>query len=304
MSFVWPEALWLLLAVPALVGLYVLLLRRKSRQAMRYASLTLMREAQAGHRRYRRHLPPLLFLLAMIALVVAIARPRATVTLPSEQRTIIMAMDVSFSMRATDVAPSRIAAAREAAKAFVQDQPPDVRIGIVAFAAQASWCSSRRATARSSSPPSTGCSCNTTRRSAARSSCRSLRCSPTRAWHSRRRPTAWGRRANARARRSDRPSEIAREKGIDAGAAGLVSQRGDHPADRRPAHHRSRSARRLTARGGARRQGLHGGLRHFGRRVGQCRRHVDLHALRRGNAARRSRGSPAPSTFTPEQPQT
>jgi Ca-activated chloride channel homolog len=137
MSFVWPEALWLLLAVPALVGLYVLLLRRKSRQAMRYASLALMREAQAGHRRFRRHVPPLLFLLAMIALIVAIARPRATVTLPSEQRTIIMAMDVSFSMRATDVAPSRIAAAREAAKAFVQEQPPDVRIGIVAFAAQA-----------------------------------------------------------------------------------------------------------------------------------------------------------------------
>ncbi len=137
MSFVWPEALWLLLAVPALVGLYVLLLRRKSRHAMRYASVTLMREAQAGHRRFRRHVPPLLFLLAMTALIVAVARPRATVTLPSEQRTIVLAMDVSFSMRAADVAPSRIAAAREAAKAFVQEQPPDVRIAIVAFAAQA-----------------------------------------------------------------------------------------------------------------------------------------------------------------------
>jgi Ca-activated chloride channel family protein len=137
MSFVWPEALWLLLAVPALVGLYVLLLRRKSRHAMRYASVTLMREAQAGHRRFRRHVPPLLFLLAMTALIVAVARPRATVTLPSEQRTIVLAMDVSFSMRAADVPPSRMAAAREAAKAFVQEQPQDVRIAIVAFAAQA-----------------------------------------------------------------------------------------------------------------------------------------------------------------------
>ena len=137
MSFVWPEVLWLLLAVPALVGLYVLLLRRRSPTAMRYASVALMREALTGSGRFRRHLPPLLFLLAMIALIVAVARPRATVTLPSEQRTIILALDVSLSMRANDVVPSRIAAAREAAKAFVQEQPSDVRIGIVAFAAQA-----------------------------------------------------------------------------------------------------------------------------------------------------------------------
>jgi len=113
MSFVWPEALWLLLAAPALVGLYVLLLRRRSRQAVRFASVAVMREALAGGPRYRRHLPPLLFLLALIALVVAVARPRATVTLPSEQRTIVLAMDVSLSMRADDVAPSRMAAARE-----------------------------------------------------------------------------------------------------------------------------------------------------------------------------------------------
>jgi Ca-activated chloride channel family protein len=86
----------------------------------------------------RRHVPPLLFLLAWVALVVAIARPSAVITLPSEQRTIILAMDVSLSMRATDVEPTRIAAAREAAKAFVQEQPPDVRIGVVAFAGSAS----------------------------------------------------------------------------------------------------------------------------------------------------------------------
>jgi Ca-activated chloride channel family protein len=137
MSFVWPEALWLLLAVPVLVGLYVLLLLRRSRFAVRYASIGLMREALTGGARLRRHVPPLLLLLAIIALIVAVARPRATVTLPSEQRTIVLAIDVSLSMRANDVTPSRLAAAREAAKAFVQEQPSDVRIGIVAFAAQA-----------------------------------------------------------------------------------------------------------------------------------------------------------------------
>jgi Ca-activated chloride channel family protein len=138
MSFVWPEALWLLLAVPALVGLYVVLQRRKSRHAIRVASVAVMQEALAGSRRYRRHVPPLLFLLALIALIVAVARPRATLTLPSEQRTIILAMDVSLSMRADDVVPSRMAAARDAAKGFVQEQPADVRIGIVAFAGSAS----------------------------------------------------------------------------------------------------------------------------------------------------------------------
>jgi Ca-activated chloride channel family protein len=137
MTFLWPQALWLLLAAPALVGLYFLLLRRRKKAAVRYASLGLVREALGGGHRFRRHVPPLLFLLALIVLVVAVARPRATVVLPSEQRTIVLAMDVSLSMRATDVEPSRIAAAREAAKAFVREQPPDVRIGIVAFAGSA-----------------------------------------------------------------------------------------------------------------------------------------------------------------------
>jgi Ca-activated chloride channel family protein len=138
MTFLWPQALWLLLAVPVLVGLYILLLRRKKKSALRYASLGLVREALGPARRWRRHVPPALFLLAMIALILAIARPSATITLPSEQRTIILAVDVSLSMRANDVEPSRIEAAREAAKAFVREQPSDVRIGIVSFAGSAS----------------------------------------------------------------------------------------------------------------------------------------------------------------------
>jgi Ca-activated chloride channel family protein len=138
MSYLWPEALWLLVIVPALVALYVLLLRRRNKAALRYASLALVRAASTGGPRIRRHVPPLLLLLALIALIVAMARPHAVITLPSEQRTIILAMDTSLSMRAADIPPSRLAASREAAKAFVQDQPADVRIGIVAFAGSAS----------------------------------------------------------------------------------------------------------------------------------------------------------------------
>lgn len=138
MKFLWPEALWLLLAAPALVGAYVFLLRRKKKDAVRYASLSLVKAAIGPGQRFRRHFPPLLFLLALVASIVAIARPSAVITLPSEQRTIILAIDVSLSMRAADIEPSRLAAAQEAAKAFVQEQPADVRIGIVSFAGTAS----------------------------------------------------------------------------------------------------------------------------------------------------------------------
>src|SRR3954471_1538579 len=137
MKFLAPELLWLLLAVPALVAAYVLLLRRRNVTAVRYASLALVRHALGPGQRFRRHLPPLLFLCALTARLLAIARPTAVVTLPSEQRTIILAIDVSLSMRATDVEPSRMAAAQEAAKAFIHDQPSDVRIGIVSFAGTA-----------------------------------------------------------------------------------------------------------------------------------------------------------------------
>ena len=138
MKLLWPEALWLLLAAPALVGAYVFLLRRKKKDAIRYASLSLVKAAIGPEQRFRRHFPPLLFLLALVASIVAIARPSAVITLPSEQRTIILAIDVSLSMRAADIEPSRLAAAQEAAKAFVQEQPADVRIGIVSFAGTAS----------------------------------------------------------------------------------------------------------------------------------------------------------------------
>src|SRR5688572_506293 len=138
MTFLWPEMLWLLLLVPALVAGYFYLLRRKRQAALRYASLSMVKEALGSSQKYRRHIPPLLFLIALMALIFAIARPAAVVTLSSQHRTIILAMDVSGSMRATDVQPNRITASQNAAKAFVADQPSNVRIGVVAFAGTAS----------------------------------------------------------------------------------------------------------------------------------------------------------------------
>ncbi|HEX5688421.1 MAG TPA: VWA domain-containing protein, partial [Roseiflexaceae bacterium] len=137
MKFLWPEMLWLLLVVPALVAGYFYLLRRKQQSALKYASLSMVKEAMGAGQRFRRHIPPLLFLLALIAMLVAVARPAAVITLPSQHQTIILAMDVSGSMRAVDVQPNRITAAQTAAKAFVAEQPSNVRIGVVSFAGTA-----------------------------------------------------------------------------------------------------------------------------------------------------------------------
>jgi Ca-activated chloride channel family protein len=138
MTFLWPEFLWLLALVPLLVAAYVWILKRKRKAALRYASLTMVREAMGAGQRFRRHVPPLLFLVALITMIVAVARPAAVVRLPSQHETIILSMDVSGSMRARDVEPDRLTAAQVAAKAFVNDQPRTTRIGIVAFAGTAS----------------------------------------------------------------------------------------------------------------------------------------------------------------------
>ena len=137
MHFLWPQQLWLLLLLPLLVLLYLLLLRRKKKLAVRYASLAILKEALGRGPGLRRHIPPLLFLLALSVMLLAAARPVATITLPSTQQTIILAMDVSGSMRATDVQPNRLVAAQNAAKSFLGDLPRDVKVGIVAFAGSA-----------------------------------------------------------------------------------------------------------------------------------------------------------------------
>ena len=137
MTFLWPQFLWLLLALPLLLLIYLWLLRRKKKLALRYASLSIVRDAMGAGQRVRRHIPPILFLLALAAMLVAAARPMAVVVLPSNQQTIILAMDISGSMRAADVLPNRLVAAQEAAKGFIKDLPRSVKVGIVAFAGSA-----------------------------------------------------------------------------------------------------------------------------------------------------------------------
>jgi len=137
MTFLWPTFLWLLLALPLAVWLYVWLLARRKATALHYPALALVREAVGSGVRWRRHVPPLFMLLALTCLLLAAARPLAVLTLPASQQTIILAMDVSGSMRARDVVPDRITAAQNAAKAFIAALPRQVRVGIVAFAGSA-----------------------------------------------------------------------------------------------------------------------------------------------------------------------
>ena len=137
MTFAWPEMLWLMLVLPLLLAAYLLVLRRKKKLALRYASLAIVRDAMGVGQRIKRHIPPLLFFVALAAMLLALARPQATVTLPTQHETVILAMDISGSMRATDVEPNRLVAAQNAAKQFVAEQPENVRIGVVAFAGTA-----------------------------------------------------------------------------------------------------------------------------------------------------------------------
>jgi Ca-activated chloride channel family protein len=136
MTFLWPQVLWLMLALPLCVLAYRWLLRRR-KAAIRYASVALFREALDVGPRWRRHVPPALLLAAVALGLVATARPFAAISLPSQVQTIMLAVDVSGSMRARDVNPDRITAAQEAAKAFIERRPPNSRIGLVAFAGSA-----------------------------------------------------------------------------------------------------------------------------------------------------------------------
>jgi Ca-activated chloride channel family protein len=133
-SFLWPWFLLLLLLVPLLIALYVWVLRRKRKYAVRYSSLSLIREALPKHSQWRRHVPFALFLTGVACLAAAVSRPQAEVEVPLSRTTIILALDISRSMCATDVSPNRLAVAQEAALAFIDEQADDTRIGIVAFA--------------------------------------------------------------------------------------------------------------------------------------------------------------------------
>ena len=137
LTFLWPTMLWAMLALPVIVALYVFLITRRKKTSLRYANLGLVKEALGGRSAWRRHIPPLLMFLALAALLLASSRPAALITLPSAQETIVLAMDVSGSMRAADVQPNRLVASQEAAKSFVADLPRNVKIAVVAFAGTA-----------------------------------------------------------------------------------------------------------------------------------------------------------------------
>jgi Ca-activated chloride channel family protein len=133
MTFLWPGAFLLLGLVPLMIGAYVWSLRRK-RAGLRYSSLSLVRAALPRYSRLKRHLPFALFLLALGSLVVTLGRPVQMVSVPSGQTTIILALDVSGSMRQQDIFPSRLQAAKSAALSFIEGQKASARIAIVAFA--------------------------------------------------------------------------------------------------------------------------------------------------------------------------
>lgn len=133
MQFLWVPFLVLLALLPVLVAAYVWRLRRRRPAGVRYSSLTLIRPAIGRTSRIRRHLPFALFVAALASLVVALARPAAIVSVPTSQVTIVLSIDVSGSMCSTDIPPSRLQAAEEAAASFIQRQASTTQIGIVAF---------------------------------------------------------------------------------------------------------------------------------------------------------------------------
>src|SRR5512134_3225795 len=134
MSLLWPGFLYLLLLIPMIIGVYIWMLRRRRRFAVRYSSLSLMREAVAKQSWLRKHLPFILFLFALASLVLALGRPVATVLVPSNKATVILAVDVSRSMCSTDIPPNRLEVAKDAALSFVRDNSSGRQVGIVAFA--------------------------------------------------------------------------------------------------------------------------------------------------------------------------
>ena len=133
MTFLWIGLLALLAVIPLLIALYVWAGRRRRRGGARYSSLALVREALPGSARRRRHLPFALFAAGVSALVIALGRPAMVLSVPTNETTIILAMDVSGSMCSTDIAPSRLEAAEDAAVGFVTSQTANTQIGIVAF---------------------------------------------------------------------------------------------------------------------------------------------------------------------------
>jgi Ca-activated chloride channel family protein len=138
MRFLSAYQLWLLLLLlPLLVIGYLWLQAKRKRIVLGYSNLGLVRQALAGTATWRRHIPPTILLIAIASMIIAGARPVMDVLLPTARKTIVLAMDVSGSMQATDVYPTRLAASQAAAKEFVSNLPEAVRVAVVAYAGSA-----------------------------------------------------------------------------------------------------------------------------------------------------------------------
>jgi Ca-activated chloride channel family protein len=137
MEFLWPWMLYGLVILPALIIAYIVIQRRRKIYAIRYSSLTLVKDSAGKRPSWRRHIPPFVFLLSVAAMLLALARPFSIITLPAQEGVVILAIDVSGSMRAQDIQPSRIEAAKIAAMDFISKQEPSTRIGVVAFSGNA-----------------------------------------------------------------------------------------------------------------------------------------------------------------------
>ncbi|HYM69872.1 MAG TPA: VWA domain-containing protein [bacterium] len=137
MSFLWPAVLWLYLLVPALIAAYVWMLRRPARERVVYSSLDLVARAAAVGGRWRRHVPAVFYLATLCGVIFTVARPMAPVPVPDNRTVVMMSIDVSRSMMATDVNPTRLAAAKAAAVDFVRALPKGTRVGMVSFSSYA-----------------------------------------------------------------------------------------------------------------------------------------------------------------------
>ncbi|MBL8062658.1 MAG: VWA domain-containing protein [Anaerolineales bacterium] len=134
MELLWSPVLYLFALIPILIIAYILILRRRKPYAVRYSSLSLVRAAAPKSSLWKRHLPFVLFLLAVSSLIMAMTRPVSLVTLPASNATIILSIDVSRSMCSTDIAPNRLESAKSAAMEFIKSQESDTQIGLVVFA--------------------------------------------------------------------------------------------------------------------------------------------------------------------------
>ena len=270
MIFEWPSLLWALLLVPVLALAYITMERRR-----RTVALTVARWSTNAHAavipRARRILPPALYFVALTLLIAAMARPVAVVSLPSLRDVIILAIDVSNSMLADDVAPTRLAAAQKAAREFIEEQPATTQIGVVAFA-ETALAVQRPTTNREDLlkaidrlKPQAGTAVG----GAILVSLQALY--PKEIFE-----VKSPEEKEREAREGNTPPPKA--------AAGLGEIRRDCLAQRRRGHRRAEPGGSRATGGGSRRARVHRGAGHQGGRGGQARRHFHARADRRGDA--------------------